>query len=736
MLEMRYRDITIKLNDAEINYAKEYRKNILIQIKAEEQFRNIYTNYVSMDSAMKKIPEDLIGILKTEMKNYVSEWIKQGYYDLDENIFASNYFSKITEENLNIENAYYDLEEKYIDIVMTKEEKEEYRKQRKLSRGRWIGGGFGVSGAISGVVTAGAMNMVTGLGHSVVNAMGNIANSISASNKKSKLYKESFEKLLYSLKLDIEKLMYANIACSMEKTKKEYHIPTYEDCQKSNAIINNISKCKLKPQEQNDIIKKLFTLNPYNIRLYQYLLSLYGDSENQLQEIAKYFGRDNELQTFKYNYIISVYDESQKKTWKDYQDLKANLCQSMRYYGITKNLELEELLNDVENKCCMLYKEASTYENVVYNSPNEAKEMKRENEEIKAIKNKIDSNNFDSLEQGLKKIEQFECKIYTKKVYDIAFIKRKLANLEYCNLQNIVSKMDQHNLSSITTALDNIEKMQVKYCSKERFINNLTQIIERFDENSKKFMGYTFETAQEATDMRNKMQKSISLVENERYDDAISILKECSIPEVRIKMHQKLQQEVSSKLESVIINGKKYRDNKIKPDINFSDILIMFFVVTIVGGIISTFISFAIWITIIVNLLIIIGYIGNKKNYQENLNKCKKDYEFIRQLNKLGYKFNFNNISNSSQNTSIQFPKKNEIRSEEKKRYIFNIYKFDDCKSNIIQTIEKVSCLDLVEIKDIVNNSPSEFKLDLTEDEARLLSLQLDKSGVDFVMSC
>lgn len=734
MMEMTYRDITFNLNEAEINYAEEYRKNIRMQIEAEDQFRDIYKSYVSMDNAIKKLPEDLINILKEKMKKYVSEWTSQGYYDLDENIFANSYFSKTIEEKLNIEKVYYDLEEKYIDIVMTKEEKEEYRKQRKQSRGRWVGGGFGVGGAISGAATAGAMNMITGLGHSVINAMGNIASSISASNKKSKLYKDSFDILLESLKLDIENLMYANIACSKEKTKKDYHIPTYEDCQKSDAIINNIFDCKLKSQEQNEMIEKLFTLNPYNRRLYYYLLSLYGDSKNQLQEIAKYFGIDTELQTFKHNYMISVYDENPKKTWKDYRDLKKDLRQSMKYYGITKDKKLEELLNNVENKYNVLYKEASTYDNVLYSSPSEAEKMKRESEEIKNIKSTIDYENFDSLEQGLRNLEQFKCKIYAKKIYDIAFIKRKLANIEYSNLENIVLGIDQYNLDSIISALDNVENMQIKYCCKDKFINYLRHNIEIFDENSKKFMEYTFETAQEATNMRNVMQKSISLMENEKYEEAISILKECMIPEVRIKMQQKLQQEANSKLENVIIRGRKYKDNEIKSNLTFKDILVMFLVVMIVGGIASIFIPFAIWIAMIANVLLVIGYVGDKKDYQEKLSKCKNDYEFIMQLNKLGYEFDFNYID-ISQNTPIQVPQKNEIRSEEKKKYILNIYKVDDYKTNIIQAIAEVSYLELDEIKEIVSNNSREIKLDLTEDEAKLLSLQLDKSGVNFVMS-
>ena len=53
-----------------------------------------------------------------------------------------------------------------------------------------VGGGFGLGGALKGTATAGAINAVTGMGHSVVNAVGNVGSAISASNSKRSIYKD------------------------------------------------------------------------------------------------------------------------------------------------------------------------------------------------------------------------------------------------------------------------------------------------------------------------------------------------------------------------------------------------------------------------------------------------------------------------------------------------------------------------------------------------------------------
>ena len=75
-------------------------------------------------------------------------------------------------------------------VNQAKDEEVAYRELRKESRGRMVGGGFGLGGALKGMATAGAINAVTGMGHSVVNAVGNIGSSISASNSKRSIYKD------------------------------------------------------------------------------------------------------------------------------------------------------------------------------------------------------------------------------------------------------------------------------------------------------------------------------------------------------------------------------------------------------------------------------------------------------------------------------------------------------------------------------------------------------------------
>lgn len=68
------------------------------------------------------------------------------------------------------------LEDEYASILCDEAEMRQYRELRKLNRGRWVGGGFGLKGALAGAAQASLMNAANAGIHSIVNLIGN-ANS-------------------------------------------------------------------------------------------------------------------------------------------------------------------------------------------------------------------------------------------------------------------------------------------------------------------------------------------------------------------------------------------------------------------------------------------------------------------------------------------------------------------------------------------------------------------------------
>ena len=65
-------------------------------------------------------------------------------------------------------------EDDYYNIIQEIAGMEAYRNIRQATRGRFMGGGQGIDGIITGALTAEAANLVVGAGHTVANFIGNV----------------------------------------------------------------------------------------------------------------------------------------------------------------------------------------------------------------------------------------------------------------------------------------------------------------------------------------------------------------------------------------------------------------------------------------------------------------------------------------------------------------------------------------------------------------------------------
>ena len=147
------------------------------------------------------------------------------------------------------------LEEIEQDKKMSKEERE----RRKALRGRWQGGGFGVGAAIQGAVTAGAMNMATGIVHSGVNLVGNAISSIAANSSRKKAVKQfcdSAKESMFAISQEL-KIVF------MQEVENHYpdleYYPDYHDSEEE-----SMDRTQLLFFRMGELVSKLLKMNPYN----------------------------------------------------------------------------------------------------------------------------------------------------------------------------------------------------------------------------------------------------------------------------------------------------------------------------------------------------------------------------------------------------------------------------------------------------------------------------------------
>ena len=258
--------------------------------KMEKRFDDDFKNrFPGMDSVMKGVMDFCYEKYIEELVGWGAEiFAKNGIYEYDKTRFFDEYALRACSPLIETNDS---IEEKYLSIVTEQQEAEEYRRQRKASRGRWEGGGFGVDGMIKGAMVAGTANMASGLAYSTANAIGNIGSAIKASNSKSALYNSSIPLYRSATKESMEAVGGKIIYILSTYSDLEIEAPDTELLESDYAILRNIQQGNIIGDEAVDKACEMLFSNPYIEGAYRVILDLRkADPNGNLDEMAQFFG--------------------------------------------------------------------------------------------------------------------------------------------------------------------------------------------------------------------------------------------------------------------------------------------------------------------------------------------------------------------------------------------------------------------------------------------------------------
>ncbi|MDY2904177.1 MAG: zinc ribbon domain-containing protein [Caecibacter massiliensis] len=194
-----------------------------------------------------------------------------------------------------------------------------YRELRKEYRGRIIGGGFGLGGALQGMITAGVLNLASGAAHSIFNAIGNaFTNSWE---------KKQLDDLFHSdnlLKSFIATYRLSVFYLTMDAADRLNLIPPdLENIGLPEAIQTAIDDGSLEKSHQAEAAAYALANAPHTILSYQlFYLNAY-DKDGIVDRIAEAFGLSEKLENTKFLITKRI----------------------LEYVGKKRNLPLADLLN-------------------------------------------------------------------------------------------------------------------------------------------------------------------------------------------------------------------------------------------------------------------------------------------------------------------------------------------------------------------------------------------------------
>ena len=257
--------------------------------KAGDTFQQ-YLEDVSTLSGMTSGARDAANkIMVVYCQLLVELLVKFEIYDYDLKSFVSYCGSEILIENTDTYEAILDQK----DNVDTYAQNLAYQRNvERSSRSQWVGGGFGVKGAIKGAVTAGAMNAATGafrsLGDSMTDASdkSNVQakyNAIVNNRNKAALLDDFTRGCLFRAKLNFYRIL-------SEKSGWNAAEVLQENWDTVESKLNNIKQIQDKKTREKILIE-LLSEHPYHNDVLMYAISNFDEYDLNLGDLLHFVKR-------------------------------------------------------------------------------------------------------------------------------------------------------------------------------------------------------------------------------------------------------------------------------------------------------------------------------------------------------------------------------------------------------------------------------------------------------------
>ena len=256
---------------------------------AEDMFVKWYSSKGECDSVYDDAEDIEMRILEPLAKKGVEIIKNQKVYSINEEMLIGKYLSDCFGD-------FYDSLDVMIDKIGEIEGNQAYMKQyraaRKKGRSRYVGYGFTMGSRMKQGMKAGALNAATGLGHSVVNSVGNVGSGISASVKKAAVYSEFKTVLKKDFVAGVRKAQSGIRKAISQETAVRFKYVTVPEADQAKAIFQNYMSGKIPEDAKRQQIVQALALNPYSRDIYQCIWDDYGDSSEDLRKMSAYFGRN------------------------------------------------------------------------------------------------------------------------------------------------------------------------------------------------------------------------------------------------------------------------------------------------------------------------------------------------------------------------------------------------------------------------------------------------------------
>lgn len=274
-----------------------------LSVSVANDFAENYTErYATLDGFVRRANADVESIFDKVDDCILQFLSKQGIYSYGKKQVKSISRNYVTEWNDVLNGAML----AYQNITGELQNIKKMREYEKAGRGRLVGGGFGLSGAVKGMATAGAVNMASGALYSLANGLANIRSEEKASAEKNRFYCSRNLKEAVRLALAYDIFAMLETVKVIWEDEKHSSFPHYSsaDYERACNIKDKIGNGEIPKHNIGDAVFQMLEAYPVSEELYIYADRILPDN-NQIWNMALKYGFNFE--------IIRAYQEGDLK---------------------------------------------------------------------------------------------------------------------------------------------------------------------------------------------------------------------------------------------------------------------------------------------------------------------------------------------------------------------------------------------------------------------------------------
>ncbi len=137
------------------------------------------------------------------------------------------------------------------------------------------------------------MNIAEGIGHSIWNAGADSVSKMVANSELKQIFSDpdtraAIESGVFETAFALHRVLINLI--SDAKQEAVWGVPSESDITTAQRLLNNMKSGAVPEDKVNQIYREILALNPYNLKLFEHMLAVFGDENGELGTLADYYG--------------------------------------------------------------------------------------------------------------------------------------------------------------------------------------------------------------------------------------------------------------------------------------------------------------------------------------------------------------------------------------------------------------------------------------------------------------